>query len=141
MSGWTDYVIADKEDAAAIAKNINPKNKWSGIEGYKWMGPTLLLPLCQALEKEDAGFSDFPELARSRRAFVYELPPAMTEGLLAADDDRLEDVAEGWRERLATMNAEYSAEELHSLLKEIRDLLKKAREAGKPVLLWASTSS
>jgi hypothetical protein len=140
MSGWTEYIIADKKDAAAIADSNSPQEKWRGFEGYKFFGPILLAPLCEILGEKPASYEDFPELAFGETGWVYELPEAMSKGIQDAEKKALGQIAEEWSKRLADMKERYTTEELLTLLSQIRDLLLKAKKARKPVLLWQSST-
>jgi hypothetical protein len=140
MSGWTEYVIADKKDAQAIADSYFPQEKWRGFEGYKFFGPSHLAPLCQVLGQKSATFADFPELAIGAGGWVYELPQSMTDALKKAHKDSLPEIAAAWSNGLALINERYSGDELLTLLGQIRALLIKAKKARKPVLLWQSAT-
>lgn len=140
MSGWTEFVIAKVTDAHEIADEASPKERWPGVEGYKFFGPELLAPLCEILSNEPATWEDFPELAFGESGCVYELPPTFVSSLGMLKEEKLPGVAEAWSSHLAKNNQRYTSEQLQSLLGEIRGLAIRARKSRKPVLLWQSSS-
>jgi hypothetical protein len=140
MSGWTEYVIAETNEAAAIANENNPKRRWPGFEGYKFFGPILLAPLYEVLGKTPATYQDFTDLGLGSHGWVYEMPPQMLSALRKLELDSLGSIAEVWGKKLREMTERYSAHELETLLRQIRDLADRAAEAHESVLLWHSTS-
>ena len=135
MSGWTEFVVARKSEAQAIADEINPHEKWPACDGLKFFGPPQLAPLGEIILNRPTTWEDFNELALGECAFVYELPGELTAAIRMLSDQALEEAVKAWSSRLAAMKEYSEIKELQPVLSELRQLAKQAAKARRPVLL------
>lgn len=140
MSGWTEFVIADRNEADAIANEGNPKSRRTGFEFYKFFETGRLAVLYQLLGESSATWQDFPLLAFGECAWVDLVPDRMVELLRGLTDNACRDLAQAWLRHPEGIDRPYPPAEVKLLLQELRDLAREATKKGLSVLFWRSTS-
>lgn len=139
MSGWTEYVIADREEGDAIANSNEPKRQWPGFEGFKFFCSAQHTALYQALGWDVGVRPKFAHVGIGDGGVVEKLPGGLVEALARVRDDQLPDVTMAWGQRLAALGDRYSGEQLGPLLRQLRALAVRAVAEGKPVLHWQAS--
>jgi hypothetical protein len=142
MSGFTQYVIADKKEKKQVADHGYPIEKWRGCDGFKFFAADGLGHLYWIIKNGEGSYKDFPLTTMGEYGWIHDIPEDMVSYLAAIDEKDLPDLANAWSERIAEREAlgHYKPAELLTLLQDLKKLAIEAVAASKPIFLWHSLS-
>ena len=130
MSGWVDFVVAERADAERIADLADPKQVWPGVE-YKFVSPAELAQLGHVCGDDAAAAiaeTDFETLIRDDRGWVFAFPTALTTAVAGLRTDDLARIAVAW---LAATGRREVPENATDFLDGLRDVARQAVAGGK----------
>lgn len=146
MGVQTDVVIADLDEAQAIADTASPTAQWEGFtfNGFDHVHLCTLLSLLKT-GSPDAAFDHYLHVTEPVSApadegpvVVAVKPEQVAELAVVAglEDDRFQALAASWA---ATEEfAGWSASDVQELLRELGDLAESASLQSKCIMLWQS---
>jgi len=147
MGVLSDIIIADRGEAAAInAAGGTHLKQWPCLES-KGIDQIKLFTLSQILHDRsvddvDASVAFMQGATLDKKSqegpWVYLIPAELQSAIASLDDDAQESVAEKWA---ATEEFSLDGWQVADVEEYLRDLVthaRKAREAGKSLLLWMS---
>jgi hypothetical protein len=139
MSGFVDFVIADRRESKKLLKHDTPTKQWPGFE-WKWVDEFQLAYLYGVLRESKDRYKLADKLKTDRLRTgqsVTELPAKMTELLAGLDKKARALVAREWRkcEEFFDSGDQKAALEL---VNELCDLAQRAKADGKPILVRQS---
>jgi hypothetical protein len=146
MGVQTDVVIADLEEAQAIADTVNPTAEWEGFtfNGFHHVQLCTLLSLLKTGDPS-AEFDRYLDLVEPVSASVEEGPivfavrPEQVVELATVaglDEPEFESLAESWAG--TEEFAGWSGADVRELLRNLGDLAESASLQGKCLMLWQS---
>ncbi len=140
MSVITDFVIANVNEAPAVAAENKPVGKWYGIE-YKSIDNIKLMTLYSILKKtpyKDEWSKEYVQVAgdATNGPIVLVLPNNLISELEQLKD--FEAVAKEWAASEEFVLDGWKYPEVLILLKDLVKLSHQAKVENKPVLLWIS---
>jgi hypothetical protein len=133
MSGWADFVSADRSDAERIADLADPKEVWPGVE-YKHVPPADLVHLIRVLEGEQgqaASEGEFDTLIQDDRAWIFVFPKRLTLLLASLQPMDLSRVARAW---LVTAGRRDAPESATDFLDGLHEVASRAVMEGKWIM-------
>lgn len=142
MAVLTDILIAPEHDVPAIVAQWPGAKNWPALQttGLDWLILAELAealdqaPLAQAMEQLDPASS----ADEVNGPWVYVLPMPLRDTIAALGPDRLGPVAKAWAGREEADAAGLTPADAERLLRDIHALAIRARDEGKPMLLWIS---
>lgn len=147
MSVLSDIIIADRSEAAAInAAGGAHMKQWPCLES-KGIDQTKLFTLFQILhgrsvDDMDAYRSFMNDAVLDQRSnegpWVYVIPAELHSAIASLGDDAQETVAEKWAATEEFVLDRWQSADVEDYLRDLVAHARKARDAGKPLLLWMS---
>ena len=101
MSGFTQYVIADKRERQQVADNGYPIEKWRGCDGFKFFAADGLGHLYWIIKKGAGSHEDFPLTIMGEYGWIHDIPQDMVAYLASSSEKDLPDLANAWVRRIA----------------------------------------
>jgi len=126
MSQFTDWFIANPDEAKSLIRSDDPMSHWKGtsLEGI------IDSDLMELAEYLNSDFSDFDLLVFD--PMVFEISPAFIAALAAVEIESIAQIAEAWKTREG-MN-EHSTELLTAAIHSLRNLCLEATSTKASVL-------
>ena len=139
MGILTDLIMATEAELAAVPKDKVPFNVLPGVD-VKGMGLVAIAMLYAIMTgtEFDPGLADFPFVGEHPEdgPWANLLPDEFVRSLAQLDDPMLEDVAHQWAATEELRLENWSFEDVHSRLGEVRTLAQRAIQEGKPIYIW-----
>ncbi len=142
MGTLTDFVLAHRHDATAVAMSRDPVGAFGGWRS-KWLHEVELVALWGALApprpEGDRALGPLLAARTEEGPWVTEVHPALVARLAALDDDELPGCATVGAARLAeATGSSTAAEDIAEVLRQLRGVARRARDARCALLHWTS---
>ena len=142
MGMLTDYIIAERSDAAAIGRSWPQPQEWPCLQ-MTWLDNSMLAALAMAWNDKSQAEkleSDAPVAGKTTNEgpWVFCLPDDFRDRLAALMPNQTSTLAEAWAQQEAPQSGGWTAADLEPLLGNLHEFAQRAVREGKSILLWVS---
>jgi hypothetical protein len=136
----TGIVVAEEREAAAVAREAMPRSSWAGIDlrGIEVVKLASLWSLLASREFHLETIEEFLPLHEESDdgPWVYRFPADLAQLLAELDEDAVEPIAGAWAATDELALDGWDPSSTGALLRDLRAIVRAARERRKPLLLW-----
>ncbi len=137
MGVLTDLVIANTDEAEAVANSTTPSEQWRGIDakGHSEITLGTLHSILRGEDYNETALVEFPLLAQAseERAWVFAVPTDLVTTLHQLDDAQIPEIVSEWLKSDEMQNTNYNVE---GFVRELKSLATEAVSQQKPILMW-----
>ena len=140
MGVLTDLIIADESQAEAVCKTIVPSETWPGIDakGIDQVILGMLLSIITNQPYQNSMVDEFDLLYEGSDdgPWVYRIPDRLVVPLAELAGEAFEGTAQKWSQIDEFAPDRWQLQDVSTVLREICDLARQAREQKKALLMW-----